>query len=62
MLSKKDREQLKAVGMSHCVIVEEGVGKRLIRGRSAFGDTLWGWWFDGEAAGDIRWSLEKANA
>lgn len=72
-LSKIERSALKEqAGITHAVVIEERITgtkygshtviSRLIRGRSEYGDTVWGWWDETEGAADVRWSHEKANA
>ncbi len=65
-LSQADRNALKAIGVTNCTIVEERIQgrytNRLLRGRSEYGDTLFGTWHDGESAADIKWTPDKRNA
>lgn len=62
-LSQSDRKALKDAGMTHVVVLEErSSGSRVLRGKSVSGDTLYGVWHEGEAAADIRWVWERANA
>lgn len=65
-LSQADRQSLKGVGITHAIIVEEfiqqGYVNRILRGRNAASETMYGTWEDGESASDIRWQYERANA
>lgn len=65
-LSQADRKALKESGITHATVIEEriqqGYINRVLRGRTAYGETMYGTWHDGESADDIRWKYEKANA
>lgn len=65
-LSKSQRQALQKSGMTSVRLVGERIANRgtnlLLKGKSQYGEVLWGTWVDGESSEDIRWVYERANA